>query len=243
MSTSEAQVAQEPQERKLDLYQKNNIPRETYLKEAAKLYPMASPVAVTSVMAIEDFLIAGGEIVTKVTLLHLALMFMKQVEKMYQFHGFSTSMLERLSTESIMTSVSNMLGAVNDAGIRAAKELDGTLAQFNPDAQDLPNQFGITELQYQVGTFYIMRAVMDTLDRDWDLTEFLTLMEKPAIRRVLCMNLYDMLREENEKMNKFVQETSLGQLYPFVLNEQIRQRQEQKVGSPILTPNGMPANG
>lgn len=219
-----------------DIYAKNTLPRETYLREAAKFYPMATPVAVNSVMEIEDSLIAGGEISVKVALLHLASIFAKQPGKIYEFNGFSSFVTSRISADDIRTSFVNLLGKTNDAAIRADAEISGAVQQFNPDAQDMSNQFGITELQYQLSTYYLTLGLLDAYDEEWDMSKLATLMQYPAFRRSACMNLYDLIRDENEKMSKFVQETTLGSLYPFVLNEQVQRRMAKLSPSPIITP-------
>ena len=224
-----------------NVYDRNTLARETYFKETAKLYCMASPVAVSSVMEIEDAFIAGGELTVKSALLHLMMMFSKKPEKLYEFYGFSSNAVTRLSAEPVMVPVGDLIAKSSDAARRAALELEGTVNQFNPDAQDIVNQYGITELQYQLGTFYLIAGALAAFDDTWNLEKVYPLLSTAVMRRVLSMTIYDLLREDNEKLNTFMKETSIGQLYPFIMNEQLARQATKAAVSPIVAPNGQSA--
>ena len=224
-----------------DVYGINQIPRETYLKEAAKLYPMTTAVAVTSIRDIEEYLINGGALSLKAAILHLMMMFSKKPEKAYEFYGFSNIVLHRMSADPIVATFTEFLAKESPAAVNAAAEINGDLTQFNADAQDLANQFGITELQYQTATYYLIGGIIDAWEKNWDLSDLMKILSVASVRRAMCMALYDMLREENVKMSTFMKETSLGQLYPFVLNEQIARRLAKQNGmSGLVSPDGTP---
>ena len=206
------------------VYEINGITQQTMIDSVPRMYAIAETAksAVDAISQIDDYISLGDETLRKAALVHWAMMLSKDMQSLYELYGFTI----RTLNESFKDGYTLSPAAVLDESVAKAavvrKEIDGALTAYNKDAADLPSQFGITADQYQCCSGVLIEGMLNAMSSDWDVTTLVTLMNKAAVRRSFAMLIAQDLHKDIEKMNKILNETTIGILYPFIMQERIR---------------------